>query len=115
MHRICPSSFATTFVLVAGSVVCVAGCESPTNPDLGQVESAAEDGCCVPSGGHTCPPVSLCPVWPPDVKNIGGPIVQHPKIVQVNYGGGVYIPEITASIFYPQSMPSFYLQYVSNG
>jgi len=59
--------------------------------------------------------VTVCTIWPPDVTNVGGPIVQHPKIVQVDYGGGVYIPEIAASISVPQSMPSFYLQFVSSG
>ena len=113
MHRICPSSFATTFVLVAAIVACVPGCDSPTSPDPGKVESAIGDACCTP--GTMCEPAIPCGTWPPHVVNFGGAMVQHPKIVQVDYGGGSYLPEITASISSPSSMPSFYLQFVSSG
>ena len=115
MHRICPRSFATSFALVASIVACALGCDSPTSPDVGRVESAVGSGCCTPGPGITCPPATTCGTWPPHVVNFGGAMVQHPKIVQVDYGGGVYLSEITRSISTPPSMPSFYLQFVSSG
>src|SRR5262249_31950968 len=49
----------------------------------------------------------------PVLQYYGGPLISHPKVIQVNWGAGTYLPEITRPT--GVNMASFYRQLFATG